>query len=148
MLRESAFSDPDPGCRNQNIMATIQSFRDLHAWSAAVDLVLTTYALVAKLPATERFELGAQPRRSAVSITSNIAEGHAGGSRLRYLNHARIAAGSLAELDTQFESARRVHFLSADDLAVAQQQVTRTGQLLHGLIRSLPAVPGTEKTRR
>jgi four helix bundle protein len=129
-------------------MATIRSFRDLLVWNAAMDLVLTTYSLVAKLPTTERFELGAQLRRSAVSVASNIAEGHAGGPRLRYLNHARIAAGSLAELDTQFEIARRLNFLSPVDLTTVEQQVARTGQLLYGLIRSLRSLPGPEGARR
>ena len=34
-------------------MGTIQSFRDLDAWKTAMDLALTTYALVRKLPAAE-----------------------------------------------------------------------------------------------
>lgn len=96
-------------------MGTIQSFRDLDAWKTAMDLVLTTYALVKKLPAAERFELGAQLRRAAISIPSNIAEGHACGPRRRYLNHVRIALGSLAELDTQIEIAGRLQLLSAGD---------------------------------
>ena len=102
-----------------------------------MDLVLTTYTLVTKLPSAERFELGAQLRRAPISIPSNIAEGHAGGARQRYLNHVRIAVGSLAELDTQLEIARRLDFLSADDVFVTEQQIARTGQLLHGLARSL-----------
>jgi four helix bundle protein len=118
-------------------MATIQSFRDLLVWNAAMDLVLVTYSLAAKPPVTERFVLGSQLRRAAVSIPSNIAEGHASGPGRRYLNHVRIAVGSWAELDTQFEIVRRLQFLSADNLAVAEQQLTRTGQLLHGLARSL-----------
>lgn len=117
----------------------IRSFRDLHARNAAMDLVSTTYALAAKLPSAERFELGAQLRRAAVSVPSNIAEGHGGAARQRYLNHVRIALGSLAELDTQLELARRLGYLTPDDLVPAEQQLARTGQLLHGLARSLQA---------
>ena len=117
----------------------IRSFRDLHAWDAAMDLVLTTYALAARLPSAERFELGSQLRRAAVSIPSNIAEGHGGVARQRYVNHVRIALGSLAELDTQLELARRLGYLTHDDVIGAEQQVARTGQLLHGLARSLQA---------
>jgi hypothetical protein len=43
-------------------MGNIRSFRDLVAWNAAMELVLTTYTLVTKLPSAERFELGAQLR--------------------------------------------------------------------------------------
>ena len=126
---------------------TIRSFRDLRVWNGAMDLVLATYRLVAKLPAAERFELGAQLRRAAVSVPSNIAEGHAGGPRGRYLNHVRIAIGSLAELDTQLEIARRLGFLTEDDLVPARGQLARTGQLLHSLARSLrqdQALPRTD----
>jgi four helix bundle protein len=119
----------------------IRSFRDLRAWNAAMDLVLTTYGLVTKLPAAERFALADQLRRAAVSIPSNIAEGHAGGPRRRYLHHVRIAIGSLAEVDTQLELARRLQFLTADDLSVAGKQLTLTGQLLHALARALQKEP-------
>jgi four helix bundle protein len=118
-------------------MGTIQSFRDLEAWKAAMELVLTTYALVKKLPVTERFELGTQLRRAAVSIPSNIAEGNACGPRRRYLNHLRIAIGSLAELDTQLELAARLRLLAPSDTIVAKQQLAATARLLHGLVRSL-----------
>jgi four helix bundle protein len=122
-------------------MGTIRSFRDLEAWKTAMDLVLTTYTLAKKLPAAERFELGAQLRRAAVSIPSNIAEGNACGPRRRYLNHLRIAIGSLAELDTQLEIAGRLELLPASDTVVAKQQLATTARLLHGLVRSLRIPP-------
>lgn len=123
----------------QSSSKCIRSFRDLHAWNAGMDLVLTTYALAARLPSAERFELGAQLRRAAVSVPSNVAEGHGGGARQRYLNHVRIALGSLAELDTQLELARRLGYLTPNNLVPAERQLARTGQLLHGLARSLQA---------
>jgi four helix bundle protein len=118
-------------------MGGIVSFRDLDAWKVAMDLVVTAYDLAAKLPANERFELSGQIRRSAVSIPSNVAEGQASGPGRRYVYHIQIALGSLAELDTQLEIACRLGFLSAAQVGRASEQVTRAGQLLHGLARSL-----------
>jgi four helix bundle protein len=106
-----------------------------------MDLVLTTYALASKLPDSERFGIGGQLRRAAISIPSNIAEGHAAGPRRRYLHHVRIAVGSLAELDTQLELAHRLSFLSSHDVALARQQLARLGQLLHALVRALQKEP-------
>jgi four helix bundle protein len=126
-------------------MGTIRSFRDLEAWQTAMELVMTTYAIVKDLPTAERFELGAQLRRAAVSVPSNIAEGNACGPRKRYLNHLRIAIGSLAELDTQLEIASRLEFLPPSGTIRAQQQVTTTARLLHGLVRSL-RVPRSESS--
>ena len=53
----------------------IESYQDLLVWQKSMDLVVMAYRLVAILPANERFELGAQIRRAAVSIPANIAEG-------------------------------------------------------------------------
>jgi four helix bundle protein len=76
-------------------------------------------------------------RRAAVSIPSNVAEGHAGGKGRRYLHHVRIALGSLAELDTQLELAVRLRLIPDDGLTAIREQVARTRQLLNGLARSL-----------
>jgi four helix bundle protein len=118
-------------------MSEIVSFRDLDAWQCAMDLVVTTYKLAASLPPTEQFALSNQMRRAAVSIPSNIAEGQAGGPGKRYLQHVRIALASLAELDTQLELAVRVRLLAPEDVRVIEEQLARTGRLLHGLARGL-----------
>jgi four helix bundle protein len=115
----------------------IQTFRDLHAWQAAMDLSLFAYELAKRLPPSERFELSAQMRRSAVSVPANVAEGQSSGRDGRYLNHLRIALGSLGELETEIEIARRLGFISEREYGHAEQLFRRTGQLLHGLARSV-----------
>jgi four helix bundle protein len=82
-------------------------------------------------------ELASQIRRSATSVPSNVAEGHAHRGNRTHLRHVRIALGSLGELETQFELALRLEFIEAPGLGVAVGQVARTGQLLHGLERAL-----------
>ena len=120
-------------------MSEIESFRDLDAWKVSMELVVLIYALVTKLPPSERFELSRQIRRAAVSIPANIAEGQGYGPGLRYLNHVRIALGSLAELETELELAQRLKYLAPQDLDSVSEHLVRTGQLLHGLRRSLVA---------
>jgi four helix bundle protein len=115
----------------------IKSFRDLHTWIVAMDLALSAYRLAAKLPPGERFELSQQIRRAATSVPANVAEGHATGKDGLFIRHICIALGSLAELETDFELARRLGFLADGDIAAISVQVSRAGQLLHGLRRSL-----------
>lgn len=115
----------------------IRSFRDLHAWQTAMELALLSYALAKRLPLTERFELSGQVRRSAVSVPANVAEGQSCGEDGRYLHHLRIAQGSLGELETELEIARRLGFISRDEYGQAEELFRRTGQLLHGLARSV-----------
>jgi len=101
------------------------------------DLTLRAYDLVKTFPPGERFELSAQVRRSAVSIPSNIAEGQSCGEEGRYLHHVRSAQGSLGELETEIEIGKRLGFISEKDFHDAERMLTRTGQLLHGLARSV-----------
>jgi len=79
------------------------SYRDLLVWQKAIQLVLECYAITESLPATERYGLSAQIRRAAVSIASNIAEGHRRGSPGMFIQFLSIAKGSVAEVETQLE---------------------------------------------
>ena len=88
----------------------IQSFRDLVVWQRSMVLVEQVYELTDNFPRREQFGLTAQIRRCAVSIPSNIAEGHTRKTG-HYLEHLNIASGSEAELQTQLEIACRLKFV-------------------------------------
>jgi four helix bundle protein len=113
----------------------VRTFRDLVAWQRAVELAVQIYAATESMPQSEQFGLTNQIRRAAVSVASNIAEGHARQSRPDYLRFLRMARGSLAELSTQLEIAYRARLLGPD------QQLSdlagETGRVLQGLIKSL-----------
>jgi four helix bundle protein len=117
-------------------MIRIQSYKDLVAWSRAMDLAEACYRISDRFPLAERFGLTAQVRRAAVSIPSNIAEGHRQSNPI-FLRHLLIALGSHAELETQMQLAVRLKYLTESDWQCAQEQLTRVGELLHGLARSV-----------
>lgn len=116
-----------------------RNYRNLDVWNVAMELTVAVYALAGRLPKDERFELSAQVRRAAVSVPSNIAEGHSTGMDGLLLRHLRIAQGSVGELETQVELSVRLGFLSVGEVKQVVEQLARTGQLLNGLIRSLRA---------
>ena len=118
-------------------MGVIKSFRDLDAWRVGMDLALLAYDLAKRLPPTERFELASQMRRAAVSVPSNVAEGQSTGKRGRYRFHVSVAVGSLGELATHVELARRLNYLSPEATPEFEEQLIRCGRLLHGLRRSI-----------
>jgi four helix bundle protein len=105
-----------------------------------MDLVVLTYSVTTALPDSERFGLCSQMRRAAVSIPSNVAEGHGRKGSLRpfgrgVLYFIGVAIGSVCELDTQMEAALRLGYIknkNCDDWAAA---LVRTRQLLYGLRR-------------
>lgn len=61
------------------------------------------YRLMNKYPEQERYCLCAQMRRSAVSVTSNIAEGTSRSSMKDKIHFIEIAYGSLMELLSQLQ---------------------------------------------
>jgi len=116
--------------------SSIRSFRDLDAWRVAMDLSLLVYRVAKGLPDSERFGLSSQMRRAAVSVPANIAEGQSCGEDGRYIHHLRIALGSLGELATLVEIAKRLAMLRDPSLSETEEQLARTGQVLHGLLRT------------
>ncbi len=124
----------------------IRSYRDLEVWQRAMDLAVECSRAAKVFPLDERYGLGAQVKRSAVSVPSNIAEGRGRLGPGGFLNHLSIARGSLFEVETQLLLAKRLSYL--DDQA-AQDLLKRTTQvncLLAGLIRALKAKRRFTKT--
>jgi four helix bundle protein len=111
--------------------------RQLIVWHKAMLLVEECYRLTSQFPRTERFGLCAQIRRAAVSVPSNIAEGHNRRTRQAYAHHVSIALGSQAELETQLELGARLGLVSRERLEPAQSAAAEVGRLLHGLVRAL-----------
>ncbi len=104
-----------------------------------MDLAQSVFELTAGFPKEQKFVLAAQMQRSALSIPSNIAEGHGRKSTGAFINHLSIAAGSLRELETQIESARRLELLQVADTPALSEQVDKVGRMLSRLTTSLKA---------
>ncbi len=95
------------------------------------------YELTGRFPQEERFGLTSQMRRAAVSIPSNIAEGHGRGTPKAFLNHLWIANGSLKELETQLLISQRLEWAPLDQLDEMFTALSDVGRMLTGLRRSL-----------
>ena len=117
----------------------VRTFRDLVAWRKGMALARMVYELSNQLPPVERFGLVAQVRRAAVSIPSNIAEGHGRQRRPDYLRFLRNARGSLMELQTQLLLAESLGMLKIP--AALVELLAETDRVLQGLIRSLEKLP-------
>lgn len=111
--------------------------RRLDAWNSSVDLVMAIYQMTERLPKEERFALISQLRRAATSVPSNIAEGAARQTKKEFANYLHIAQGSLSELDTHLEIARRLHYVSDEDWGKLDGQIERIDKMLSGLLRHL-----------
>ena len=93
--------------------------------------------LTAKLPGEQIYVMTVQMQRSANSVPSNIAEGHARSSTKEYLYHISVSLASIAELETQLILCGRVKFLSEDEVARALSLADEVGKMLRGIQRGL-----------
>jgi len=114
----------------------MQGHKELIVWQKAMQLVVAVYKLTKSFPKTEIYGLASQIQRAAVSIPSNIAEGHGLKQTQAYARHLAIANGSLAELETQLEIANLLGYLSPESRQVIDQ-ASEVGRMLWGLRRSL-----------
>ena len=115
----------------------IRSFRDLRVWQAGIELVRGVYELTSTFPRHETYGLISQMQRAAVSVPSNIAEGHTRESTKEYLQHLSIAQASLAELETQLEIAKQLNYVSEDDAARLLGKISSLGRQLFALRNAL-----------
>jgi four helix bundle protein len=74
-----------------------------------------------------------QMRRSAVSVASNIAEGHGWQSTGEYRQFLCIARGSNCESQTQIEIARALGFSDARTLQEAEGLSFEVGKMISGV---------------
>jgi len=112
-------------------------YSELVAWQRAMDLVETAYNVTKGFPKEEIYGLTSQIRRAAVSIPSNIAEGHCRIGRKEFVHHLSIALGSLGEVETQMLLAERLGYVNGKTSAAFAELASKTGRLLVGLMHSL-----------
>ena len=120
-------------------MSSIVSFKDLNAWQKGMDLMVAVYKTSHVFPADERFGLTAQVRRAAISIPSNVAEGHGRRTQADFVHFLDVARGSANEVETQLLIAERLGFTRREATAPALALVEEVQRILKGLIGSLEA---------
>jgi four helix bundle protein len=85
-------------------------YRELLVWQRAIQMVVNVYKLTRQFPREEQFGLTRQLRRAAISVASNIAEGHGRASTGEYRQFLGMARGSNFEVQTQLVIARELGF--------------------------------------
>ncbi len=112
----------------------LENFTDLLTWQESHKVVISIYKLTKKFPKDELFGLISQMRRSAVSITSNIAEGF---GRRTFKDKAHFyyqSRGSISELKNQLILSRDIAYISEKEYHENSLQIDTAYKLLQGLI--------------
>jgi len=122
----------------QNTSVPVRSYRDRIVWKKAIDLVAEIYRCTRSFPREETYGLVSQLRRAAVSVPSNVAEGHARVSTGEFRQFLGHALGSVVEIETQLVIAERLSYLPARSANDLFRRTDEIGKMLNSLLRSLP----------
>jgi four helix bundle protein len=112
-------------------------FRDLLVWQRSMRLARDVYAETVNFPKHEVFGLSSQIRRAAVSVPSNIAEGHGKISDRSFRVFLTQARGSLFELETQLQLATDVGYFDDAKALKLMQECQEIARMLNGLLHTL-----------
>jgi four helix bundle protein len=114
-----------------------QSFRDLIVWQRAMQLTIAIYRLTKDFPREEIYGLTSQIRRAAVSLPSNVAEGHGRLNKAEYRQFLGIARASNCELQTQLIIARELGMGNPKLVDEAESLSHEVGKMIFATLKSL-----------
>ena len=112
----------------------IESFTDLNVWKEGHLLVLQIYKITKTFPKEETYSMVDQMRRSASSVTANIAEGFGRHSYKEKVQFYYLSKGSLLELKNFLIISKDIEYMSQHKFDELMMQANTTDQLLQGLI--------------
>lgn len=118
-------------------MNSTEGFKRLKVWQVAYSLAIKIYEYTKNFPKTEQYGLVTQIRRSAISISANIAEGYDRRSRKEYIQFLSIARGSLSEVETYLLFSRDLGYITLEEYDILESLRREVGKLLRGLVNSL-----------
>jgi len=116
---------------------TFQTFEDLEVYKASREFRKAMYSVNRRLPNFEKYDLGSQIRRAAVSLTNNMAEGHGRfhyPDQIRFFLHSR---GSLEELVDDLNVCEDEEYLPSLEVQKLKEQAKHVLKLLNGYLRHL-----------
>ncbi len=112
-------------------------FEELPVWQKAKDLAVQVYKVTQYGKITKSYSLVEQIRKSAVSISSNIAEGFERGSRKESIYFLYIAKGSAGELRSQLSIALELGYFDESIIKELRTLVIHISEQLAALIMAL-----------
>ena len=112
----------------------IGDYKQLRVWQRGLELVDFCYDATDLFPSFQRFELGSQMRRSAVSVIANIAEGRGRGTDRDYAHFLKISRGSLLENDALLNVAKRRRYVTEDQYSAGNELIDHVGKMLTRMI--------------
>lgn len=122
---------------NLQIHMQNEPYKKLIVWKEAHNFVLQIYKVTDLFPDYEKYGIVSQIRRSAVSIPTNIVEGHARNTKKDFLRFINICQSSSKECCYLLELAKDLEYITPKQYAVIENQRRRVDYLIGRLSQSL-----------
>ncbi|VBB09283.1 23s rrna-intervening sequence protein [Lucifera butyrica] len=106
-------------------MSEQQGFKSLRVWQDAMDLAVAVFKMSEEFPKQDFYGISMQIRRSSISVPSNIAEGWGRNRDKEFYYFLDIAHGSLCELETQLELAKRCYNIDIEKVLLQCEAVRK-----------------------
>lgn len=117
----------------------MKDFRELQVWEKAHYLTLSIYKATTVFPRDEVYGLTSQLRRSAASISANIAEGCGRDGDAELARFLQIAMGSASECEYHLLLAHDLDLLSSSSYDHLVARATEVKRMLTVFIQKLKA---------
>ena len=118
-------------------MVRTRHFRDLLVWQKAMQLARDVYRVTSRFPKSEVFGITMQLRRAAVSVPSNIAEGHGRLSDKSLRVFLVQARGSFYEVETQLQLAADLGYMEFGDVQALNVECDEIAKMINGLLSAI-----------
>jgi len=118
-------------------MATFRTFEEIECWRKSRELTNRVYQASNKSAFARDYGLKDQIRRAAVSIMSNIAEGHDRGGTGEFVQFLSNSKGSAAEVRCQLYIALDQAYITDTEFAELSGMATEVGKMIGGLMNYL-----------
>ena len=115
----------------------MNSYKTLEVWNLSMEIVREVYTLTKTYPIEERYGLGGQTNRAAVSVPANIAEGMGRNFKKEKLQFLHISRGSAYELDTLLNIAKMIGLVDDQCYEAMGNKIESSIRMINGLINYL-----------
>jgi four helix bundle protein len=121
----------------------IERFEDLQVWKDAVSIAVRIYHLSSTGKLATDFASRDQIRRSAFSLSNNIAEGFEYNNNKVFVKYLKYSKGSAGELRSNLLILKEANIINNQDYELLKTDLVNLSKSLEGFIKYLRTVKWT-----
>jgi four helix bundle protein len=118
----------------------VHNYQRLQIYELSLEIAEIIYLLTQGLSRSDKWNIGQQINRSALSVVSNIAEGAGRGDDRDFARFLRMARGSACELEAQTELGARLTLFEEGEIGRVRDMIEHVKASITVLERRLTSL--------